>query len=324
MTDKAETFAINQAEEAFVRDFCPYKGSPDPLVVWKAAWKSCRATKVAAPQAAQVEPVVTLESALRAIAHLSFSNSAGREAEARAMLAERPQGPTTRSDALTWYDGAPPFPQDQEWFIAETIHGDRVVLRSMDEGREHKGNYAFKTADETYMKAEIIKRWMQFPDCDYVPPEADPNAPWLTEAHMLCSDHGIPAGHITDRLRALRQKLDQPSPAHTRDELRALIENYANAKADLALHPTDESAKIRFSIFSGKLGPVLSALRQDDEAEPLNDRQKAVLSFLYGTGTISGVGFGQKPPGVSANYWWRHELAEAFPALRDIGAPESN
>lgn len=71
---------------------------------------------------------------------------------------------------LTWHEGSPPFPQDQEWFIAETTYGDRVVLRSMDEGREHKGNYAFKTADGTYMKSEVVRRWMQFPDCEYLPP----------------------------------------------------------------------------------------------------------------------------------------------------------
>lgn len=40
MTD---TFTIDACEEAFVRDFCPYKGSPDPLVVWRAAWQSARA-----------------------------------------------------------------------------------------------------------------------------------------------------------------------------------------------------------------------------------------------------------------------------------------
>lgn len=72
---------------------------------------------------------------------------------------------------LTWYDGAPPFPQDQEWFIAETIYGDRVVLRSLDEGREHKHTYDFKTADGTYMLTRIVKRWMQFPGCNYLPPE---------------------------------------------------------------------------------------------------------------------------------------------------------
>jgi hypothetical protein len=89
-------------------------------------------------------------------------------------------------EALTWYEGAPPFPQDQEWFIAETIYGDRVVLRSLDEGREHKGNYAFKTADQTYMKQEIVKRWMQFPDCEYLPPAAQP-APVQEPVFKPCS-----------------------------------------------------------------------------------------------------------------------------------------
>jgi hypothetical protein len=39
--------------------------------------------------------------------------------------------------------------------------------------------------------------------------EADPNAPWLTEAHMLCSDNGIQHGNITERIRALRDKLEK-------------------------------------------------------------------------------------------------------------------
>lgn len=38
-----DTFTIDACEEAFVRDFCPYKGSPDPLVVWRAAWNAARA-----------------------------------------------------------------------------------------------------------------------------------------------------------------------------------------------------------------------------------------------------------------------------------------
>lgn len=93
--------------------------------------------------------------------------------------------PAVQAQPLTWYDGAPPFPQDQEWFIAETIYGDRVVLRSLDEGREHKGNYAFKTADETYMKAEIVKRWMQFPDCEYLPPKVEVGPPAQPQSEPL-------------------------------------------------------------------------------------------------------------------------------------------
>ncbi len=103
-------------------------------------------------------------------------------------------------EPLTWHEGSPPFPQDQEWFIAETIYGDRVVLRSLDEGREHKGNYAFKTADQTYMKQEIVKRWMQFPDCGYLPPAAPVQdelayraavslATWLFKKHFAHEEH---------------------------------------------------------------------------------------------------------------------------------------
>lgn len=39
-------------------------------------------------------------------------------------------------------------------------------------------------------------------------PDADPNAPWLSLAHLICADAGIPPGHITARLEALRDKLD--------------------------------------------------------------------------------------------------------------------
>lgn len=38
--------------------------------------------------------------------------------------------------------------------------------------------------------------------------EDDINAPWLTTAHIICSDAGISHGHIADRLTLLRDKLD--------------------------------------------------------------------------------------------------------------------
>ena len=39
------------------------------------------------------------------------------------------------------------------------------------------------------------------------PDDTDPNADWLTTAHLLCTDHGIAQGHISVRLEALREKL---------------------------------------------------------------------------------------------------------------------
>ena len=64
-----------------------------------------------------------------------------------------------------WNPGAPPKPFCNEWFIAETTFGDRVVLKALPE----EFTYDFKTGDETYIMKDKIKRWMQFPDSDYIP-----------------------------------------------------------------------------------------------------------------------------------------------------------
>ena len=42
------------------------------------------------------------------------------------------------------------------------------------------------------------------------PQEADPNAPWLTKAHMLCTDHGVPQGNIEWRIEVLRGLFSNP------------------------------------------------------------------------------------------------------------------
>jgi hypothetical protein len=66
---------------------------------------------------------------------------------------------------MEWIEGEPPKPWRDEWFIALTIYGDRVVLRSLPE----EYTYDYKTADETYIKAKNIKKWMQFPDSMFKP-----------------------------------------------------------------------------------------------------------------------------------------------------------
>jgi hypothetical protein len=69
-----------------------------------------------------------------------------------------------------WMPGEPPSPWREEWFIAKTIYGDKVVLRSLPE----EWSYDYTTADHTYMIAANIVCWMQFPDSEYItPPEAD-------------------------------------------------------------------------------------------------------------------------------------------------------
>ena len=82
-------------------------------------------------------------------------------ARARAALAARP-APT----ALEWRPGAPPKPWSMEWFIAETTYGDRVVLTALPD----EWSYDFKTADDTHIMADRIKRWMQFPGSEFISP----------------------------------------------------------------------------------------------------------------------------------------------------------
>jgi hypothetical protein len=51
-----DSFAIDACECAFVEKFLPYKGNPDPLVVWRAAWEACRA-QARAEWEADLKPV---------------------------------------------------------------------------------------------------------------------------------------------------------------------------------------------------------------------------------------------------------------------------
>ncbi len=49
------------------------------------------------------------------------------------------------------------------------------------------------------------------------PEAADKNAPWLTDAHALCSDMGIPPGRMVRRIAALRLKIEQDADAKRLD-----------------------------------------------------------------------------------------------------------
>lgn len=81
--------------------------------------------------------------------------------------------PPAREDAQpVWVYGVPTKHHAKEWFIAETTFGDRVVLTALPE----EYNYDFRTADETYIKADCIKRWMPFPDSQYLFPHPAPDA----------------------------------------------------------------------------------------------------------------------------------------------------
>ena len=124
---------------------------------------------------------------------------------------------------LRWREGEPSKPWRDEWFIALTIHGDRVVLRSLPE----QYSYDYTTADGTYMKSESIKKWMQFPDSHFIAPEtheikaaqgftvekvrkADINA-------YGCDSDGEVAGRIVEHLTAKLTPEERYQIAHGDD-----------------------------------------------------------------------------------------------------------
>ena len=63
---------------------------------------------------------------------------------------------------MEWNKGYPKPPYSKEWFIAETLHLERYVMRSLPSGISAKGD--FTTANDDWFKKESIRRWMQFPD----------------------------------------------------------------------------------------------------------------------------------------------------------------
>lgn len=68
------------------------------------------------------------------------------------------------ADYLFWSEGVPPKWFD-EWFIAKTTHGEKMVVRSLPE----EYAYDYTTADGTYIKRERVSSWMQFPDGQFKP-----------------------------------------------------------------------------------------------------------------------------------------------------------
>jgi len=91
-----------------------------------------------------------------------------------------PKPAEPEAEPVAWFDGEPPKPYGREWFIAETTYGDKVVLKALPDDY----SYDYKTADETYIKADKIKRWMQFPDSNYCPPNPSPTRKPMTEEEI--------------------------------------------------------------------------------------------------------------------------------------------
>ncbi|WP_303702849.1 hypothetical protein [Brevundimonas naejangsanensis] len=145
-----------------------------------------------------------LESRLRA-ALLNGTNTRLEHHEIERVI-EALSKPQAREDAQPmWVDGVPTKHHAKEWFIAETTFGDRVVLTALPE----EYTYDFKTADETYIKADRIKRWMPFPDSQYLFPHPAPDAlrEDLNRKHEACQIAQDQAMENGSRAREAERKL---------------------------------------------------------------------------------------------------------------------
>ncbi|QWY83496.1 hypothetical protein [Rhizobium phage RHph_X2_28B] len=151
-------------------------------------------------------------------------------------LSSPPQPEQPVSVVGGWHDGAPGKPWADEWFIAETTYGDRVVLASLPEG----WSYDFKTADDAYIKADRIKRWMQFPDSQYIPPATDrrdaPEPVLFVSEQQLASCIGtyLPTRKHREGNFQFPLYASQPSDAELVRMLKEALEPFAKA-ADVKL-----------------------------------------------------------------------------------------
>lgn len=94
-----------------------------------------------------------------------------------------------------WRDGEPQSPYNEEWFIAETVFGDKTVLRALPE----EYSYDYETADGTYFMGNRIKRWMQFPDGDFYSPD---NGLYIDEILSIIDEEPEYPGELPDDLYA--------------------------------------------------------------------------------------------------------------------------
>jgi hypothetical protein len=174
---------------------------------------------------------------------------------------------------LIWRDGVPEKPWSLEWFIAETTYGDRVCLVALPD----EWAYDFKTADDTYIKRDKIKRWMQFPDSQSIaptPPSSEPVAfvPIHPRNGPLWSDT-LPADSEVERSNHYERMAlyahPQPAGAGEREALRKLVDVVWNEATESTAVPSTKWADKRIDkVFPAatSLSPVRSGLEEAQKA----------------------------------------------------------
>jgi hypothetical protein len=92
---------------------------------------------------------------------------------------------------------------------AEARPGDWKILAEAQHKRierlEKDLSYALSNAEEALNADRHVERVMGRMEGAA---EANPNAHWMTAAHILCSDYGVPHGLLTDRIAGLRREIE--------------------------------------------------------------------------------------------------------------------
>ena len=67
---------------------------------------------------------------------------------------------------LEWTSGIPKGFAADEWFLAKLSSGRVAALKALPE----EWSYDYTTADETYFKADCVKKWMPLPKSQFLTP----------------------------------------------------------------------------------------------------------------------------------------------------------
>ena len=155
----------------------------------------------ACPQPSDADMAMKLVDALLE----GFKNDYPIKATRDEMLSIKAALQSTRKppDGMVWHEGEPPKPYRDEWFIAILKNGTKSVLRSLPEEYSHD----YKTADETYYTKGWVKKWMQFPNSNFIPYEAAP--PILVDAISI----------KREALQGVREALDAQRQADREHEV---------------------------------------------------------------------------------------------------------
>lgn len=132
------------------------QATKDALEAINELQKACNCLYIAVEKEVADDVMVRAKRVIAALQKDAKQNDKEVIARLKASLADK--------DKMFWKNGFPCKIYANNWFIAELNNAKRVVLRNSHDEHSHD----FKTADAIYYNKKVIKRWMQFPDSEFL------------------------------------------------------------------------------------------------------------------------------------------------------------